>query len=56
MMLEHGPEAGEVVRLDIVDEEDAMRVADIDHRRRLLKPGSSIGEQLDRPRVVERLG
>ena len=38
MMLEHRPEAGEVVRLDIIDEEDAVRVADIDHRRRAAAP------------------
>ena len=53
MMLEHRPEPGEIMRLDIIDEEDAMRVADIDHRRRAAAPAidrpicSSI-----RPRVV----
>ena len=56
MMLEHRPEAGEVMRLDIVDEEDAMRVADIDHRRRAQARIVDRRLQLDRPRVVERLG
>ena len=35
MVLEHRPEPLEIVRLDIIDEEQAMRIADIDHRRRM---------------------
>ena len=34
-MLQHRPEAREVVGVDILDKEDAMRIADIDHRRRM---------------------
>jgi len=31
MVLEHRPEAGKIVSLHVSDEEEAMRVADIDH-------------------------
>ena len=57
MMLEHRPEPSEIIRLDIIDEEQAMRVADIDRRRRMQhRRVDRTDLQLDPPCVVERLG
>ena len=54
MMFELRPEPGEVVSLDIIDEEHAMRIADIDHGWRAER-GILDRAERDHPRVVERL-
>ena len=53
-MLQHGPEAAEVVGFHVLDEEDAMRVAYIDDGRRMqhrIVDGTQL--QLDAARIAE---
>ena len=57
VVLQERPEAGQVVRVDVVDPEDRVRVADVDDGRRVQDRLIDRPDlKLDAGGIVERLG